>query len=206
MMTDAFPGRDLRFELAAMTAQQQSSLAERITGFQRAAMSLPLGGGFGFSPIGVAAPHATWIDAVRADRRAALDGGGEFAAEVRRALESAAAELERIPPTCFLDDLTIKNVIVDRGELTGVVDFDVVCFGDPVYWLALTQVAVIADVGRPGRFYVEELLRRFGADPSDLQRLRLYSALHGLEFLTYDLTTAHRMDLERDMRTWLAPS
>ena len=40
--------------------------------------------------------------------------------------------LEAVPPLPFLDDLTTKNVLVDGGRLSGVVDVDVVCFGDPL--------------------------------------------------------------------------
>jgi aminoglycoside phosphotransferase (APT) family kinase protein len=205
MLTDAFPGRDLKFELGTMTRQQQSTLAEHVTLFQRSAMTLPLGDGFGFSPLGVPAPHATWVDAMRSDREAALSGDGEFVGPVCDALAAAEADLVGVQATCFLDDLTIKNVIVEQGELTGLVDFDVVCFGDPVYWLALTQVAVIADVDEPGHVYIEELLRHFDPSPEELERLRLYSALHGLEFLTYDLASARRTRLERAMRSWLTP-
>jgi hypothetical protein len=49
-----------------------------------------------------------------------------------------------VPPVPFLDDLTTKNVIVDGGRLAGVVDVDVVCFGDPLYTPALTKVSLVA--------------------------------------------------------------
>jgi len=39
-----------------------------------------------------------------------------------------------VPAICFLDDLTTKNVIVQDGVLQGVVDFDHVCYGDPLFW------------------------------------------------------------------------
>ena len=53
-------------------------------------------------------------------------------------------------PICFLDDLTIKNVIVAEGKLQGIVDFDWVCYGDPLYMIALTQTAVVSDIGEQG--------------------------------------------------------
>jgi aminoglycoside phosphotransferase (APT) family kinase protein len=54
---------------------------------------------------------------------------------VRASLETYFSSVQ---PTYFLDDLTSKNVIVQDGELRGLVDFDVVCYDDPLYWLALT--------------------------------------------------------------------
>ncbi len=120
-------------------------------------------------------------------------------------LIGAAPRLAAVEPVCFLDDLTIKNVIIYRGALQGVVDFDVVCYGDPMYWLALTQVAMLSDVGEPGRFYVDELIRLWG--PSDVERanLALYSAVHAAAFLTWDTHDAERHARLTDAtRSWLA--
>ena len=43
------------------------------------------------------------------------------------------------------------------GELQGMVDFDVVCYGDPLYMVGLTATAIVIDVGTRELFYVEEL-------------------------------------------------
>ena len=72
VVTDTFPGRDLGFELADMTAAQMTRLAEQIVGFERQVSRLPHGSGYGFMPIGASDGHGRWIDAVRADRRSIL--------------------------------------------------------------------------------------------------------------------------------------
>ena len=226
VVTDTFPGRDLGFGLADMTPAQMSRLAEQIVGFERQVSVLPRGFGYGFMPIGAADGHGRWIDAVRADRRlilgsvdARVRGGvdrgvdGEFAdliADLRWALDRSATRLDAIEPVCFLDDLTTKNVIVHDGVLRGVVDFDVVCYGDPMYWLALTQVAVQFDVGTVGQFYVDELTRLWAPSAFELANLSLYSALHAAEFLSWpddDLIDAPNARRDRVMtaaRSWLA--
>ncbi len=240
VITDAFPGRDLGFELAGMTAAQMTRLAEQIVGFERQVSGLRQGSGYGFMPIGAADGHGRWIDAVRADRRSilgpvglsvgvdgdvAVDGGGggvggavggvdrEFAdliADLRRAIDRSSARLDVIEPICFLDDLTTKNVIVHEGILRGVVDFDVVCYGDPMYWLALTQVAVLSDVGSAGQFYIDELTRLWAPSAFEQANLALYSALHAAEFLRWpdddrtDRAAARRDRLMRAARSWLA--
>jgi aminoglycoside phosphotransferase (APT) family kinase protein len=72
MITDAFPGSDLRFELARMPRTQMTLVAEQVVSMQRAVTGLAAGEGYGFSPLSVPAPHSAWIDAVRADRAAVL--------------------------------------------------------------------------------------------------------------------------------------
>jgi aminoglycoside phosphotransferase (APT) family kinase protein len=209
VITDTFAGRDLGYELAEMTGAQMTSLAEQIVGFERRASRLPLSSRYGFMPIGAAGTHARWIDAVRADRGEVLSGdvtagavtagavtvrsvvAGDDAElstlidDVNRLFDRVEPRLDRIEPTCFLDDLTTKNVMVHAGALQGVVDFDVVCYGDPMYWLALTQVAVLSDVGAPGQFYVDELTRLWSPSAFERANLALYSGLHAIEFLSW---------------------
>ena len=189
VITDTFPGRDLGFELAGMTEAQMTRLAEQIVGFEQRVSQLPKGCGHGFMPIGAAGGHGRWVDAVRADRRslgaavdAAADPGREpglanLFSDVWSALDRSSARLDAIEPICFLDYLTTNNVIVHDGALRGVVDFDVVCYGDPMYWLALTQVAILSDVGAEGQFYVDELIRLWEPSGFEHANLALYSAL-----------------------------
>jgi aminoglycoside phosphotransferase len=230
VVTDTFPGRDLGFQLADMTAAQMTRLAEQVVGFERQVSALPHGSGFGFMPIGAAGGHDRWIDAVRADRQVILgsadvsgdcgvDRGGDrgvdrefedLIAGLRRALDRSSARLDAIEPICFLDDLTTKNVIVHEGVLQGVVDFDVVCYGDPMYWLALTQVAILSDVGAAGQFYVDELTRLWAPSGFEMTNLALYSALHAAEFVRWpddsrtEAAVACHGRLMTAARSWLA--
>ena len=85
---------------------------------------------------------------------------------------------------CFLDDLTIKNVIVEGGALRGLIDFDAVCYGDPLFWLGLTATVLVCDLGPRERFYGDELCRLLALTP-DQRRLAwpLYAAWISLGFL-----------------------
>jgi hypothetical protein len=89
---------------------------------------------------------------------------------------------------------SVKNVIVQQGELRGLVDFDVVCYGDPLYWLALTRAAVFADVGNPGVPYLEALERLCNMDESEQEALRVYTAIHVMDFARFE---THPEKLER---------
>ena len=93
------------------------------------------------------------------------------------------AYFRAVPSTCFLDDITVKNVIIQHGELQGLVDFDCVCYGDPLYWLALTATGVVSDVGTRELFYVEELKRLWELTVEQEQIFALYSAAMSLDFI-----------------------
>ncbi len=170
LLLEKIPGRDLRYELAGMTPVQMTRLAEQIVGYQRRALTLPLGTGYGYVGIGETGPYASWRELVRSE--------GE-PVQVSR----FEAYLRQVPPACFLDDITVKNVIIQDGELQGLIDFDCVCYGDPLYWLALTAVGVVSDVGAPGQFYVSELKRLWGLTPPQESVLAFYCALMAQDFV-----------------------
>ena len=202
MILKKIPGRDLRYELPSMSRSQMSVLAERIVEFQRLARSLPKKGGFGWVAIGEAGTHETWRGCLGIDDlpgKCAGEGGLEgLAVEVAEAFELRSDYLESILPVSFLDDITTKNVIIENGALTGLIDFDCICYGDPLHWLALTETAIVCDVGAPGRFYFEELKRFWGLSALEESVVSLYSSLIGLDFhrncvLSGDFENSERM-------------
>jgi aminoglycoside phosphotransferase (APT) family kinase protein len=120
---------------------------------------------------------AAQSDSRRDDRLA------DVVARLGQAIDGCAPYLRAVPPTCFLDDVTTKNVIVQDGVLQGLIDFDVVCYGDPLYQVALTATAVISDVGPDALFYVDELCRLWTLTAEQQRAVWLYAASFGLEFL-----------------------
>ena len=169
LILDKIPGRDLRYELAGMTPAQMTRLAERIAGFQRRVMTLPLGRGYGYVGIGERGSYASWRELV-------------FSEDVPVQALRFEAYFQQVRPVCFLDDITVKNVIVQNGELQGLIDFDCVCYGDPLSWLALAAVGVVSDVGAAGQFYIEELKRYWGLTPQQEPVLAFYCALMAQNF------------------------
>jgi len=170
IILDKIPGRDLRYELAGMTGTQMTRLAEQIVGYQRRVLTLPLGTGYGYVGIGETGPYSSWLELVRSEVEPVPVSRFE-------------SYFQQVRPVCFLDDITVKNVIVQNGELQGLIDFDCVCYGDPLYWLALTAVGVVSDVGAAGQFYGEELKRLWGLTPQQEQVLAFYCALMAQGFV-----------------------
>lgn len=186
MITERFPGRDLRFEMPSMTRAQTSALAEQIMDFEERASTLGSSGRYGYAPVGAVPPHTTWLDAMASDARISSHLPLELQpllSAIERATERHTDYLRDVQSVCFLDDLTTKNVIVRDGKLSGVVDFDCVCYGDPLWHVALTKTAVAADVGDRHLGYIGDLCR-YGAIHRDLWPIiDLYAAMHGIEFL-----------------------
>ena len=101
------------------------------------------------------------------------------------------ARLEAVPPLPFLDDLTTKNVLVDGGRLSGVVDVDVVCFGDPLATLALTRASLAATGSSSD--YVEAWLDALAPDDRRRRDFDLLTAVFCL-----DIASEHGVVFNRD--------
>ena len=188
MVLDKLPGRDFCYELSKVSLMQKKRLAEQIVGYQRTVGTLPLGAGFGYASIGEVAPFATWQALVLSEIYKDLPVKLEppltcWRDRVFALTDVFASYLEQVVPTCFLDDLTIKNVIVQNGTLSGLVDFDVMCYGDPLWTLGLTAAAIVLDVGPEHLDYVEELCRAYDLDETKRAVVSWYAALFALTFL-----------------------
>lgn len=190
MILEGFPGRDLRYELPDMMEEQMTAVADKVVSFQRMTQRIPHGEGYGWVPIGEKGPFDSWQELIADERANNFRSSGEIVGSrlmdvLDRRLELLHPYFAEVEPVCFLDDLTIKNVIVEKGDLRGVVDFDVVCYGDPLFFIALTQTAILCDIGEQRLFYVEELCRAMGLDERQRRIVDVYSCLFAGSFLDY---------------------
>lgn len=190
MILERFPGQDLRYELEGMTHEQLAVLAGQIISYERKVAELPKGKGFGWVPIGEQGPFSSWAQIIERNLESHLgnitdDVSSEAVNQLQVIKQHYEPYLNQVEPVCFLDDLTIKNVIVHEGKLQGIVDFDWVCYGDPLYMIALTQTAVVSDIGDQGMPYVEELCRQWGADQELRKLIDFYSVIHALQFIGF---------------------
>lgn len=181
IILDWISGQDLLEQLPEMTSPQMTRLAEQVVGYQRQVAGLPPAGAFGWAPIGQRGSVKNWTDifgpapAVPPPDDGTVQGGlRSRICRVRSQLESYFSSLR---PLCFLDDLNTKNVLVDNGALTGIIDIDYVCYGDPLLAVGTTLASIAADLGGAGMFYGEELIRLWNPRPIQHRAIRFYAAL-----------------------------
>ena len=152
LLLERLPGTDLGNVYSLLSADEKQAIAAGVVQAQQLTGSLPMGQGYGYATSYEAPfPCGAWIDVVYASlvrSRARI----QQAQVVDSALvDRAEVVLARFEPYCatmeprpFLDDTTTKNVLVHDGRLSGIVDVDVVCFGDPLWTVALTQMALLS--------------------------------------------------------------
>ncbi len=189
IMLDWLPGRDLVDALPALDAGEAQRLAVQVTALQRRVGALPVGVAFGWAPIGGRGGFARWTDMFgdavpdEPPSRGLLPPLAGYRARLRALRASLEAYFAVVQPVCFLDDLTIKNGLVEDGALAGVIDVDFVCYGDPLMALGATLAHLDADLGAAGRVYGEALLACRDPRGEALRATGFYAALWATGFL-----------------------
>ena len=187
LILERLPGTDLGKVIATLDGRQLDRLAGKIAEAEASTARTKTAGRYGYAATPESAPFATWSQVLdagldRSRRRIAAAGLFEpaLANPLCAAVAAQRAELDRIAPTPFLHDTTTKNVIVtDDGHLSGIVDVDDLCFGDPRYPAALT-LAVLTAYGGPVQ-YVSAWLRHAGRPDDPI--FRLYVGLFILDLM-----------------------
>lgn len=86
-----------------------------------------------------------------------------------------------IKPIPFLDDLSSKNVLINQGKLSGIIDFDWICFGDKIYNIALTNMALIG-LGYDTK-YIGYLMEEMKSSEIEKEILKLYTLIFCTDFM-----------------------
>jgi Ser/Thr protein kinase RdoA (MazF antagonist) len=151
VLLERLPGDDLENVYRRLPHDALRALAERLAAIQHGVSRLPAGQGFGYAPSRDGPFTArTWRGVVAASlarSRLRIRAAGIFDESLIDRVETVAARfgyLDRVGATPFLHDITTRNVIVHQGRLSGIVDVDDLCFGDPLLLVALICMALMA--------------------------------------------------------------
>lgn len=202
LVLERFAGTDLRHVMSNLDGKALEGIAGRVAEVQGIVSRLPSAGRYGFAVTPERAPCASWPDVLAgnlARSRRRLSGAGLFpmhaADRVEALLGAVHAEANQVPAVPFLHDTTTKNVIVaPDGRLSGIVDVDDLCWGDPRFAAALTLAAVQAFGG--SQQYVAAWMRLAGF--RDDRLFRAYVALFVLDFLSEQGTTFNGNEMVAD--------
>ncbi len=190
MIMERLSGTDLGHVYSSLSDGQKRRLSAWVIDLQRRTAKLPQGPGFGYAlSYDDPALLPTWGDVLLGSlerSRSRIESVGvvdvEVVERVATRLDQFDAYLSRIEPIPFLHDTTTKNVIIDAGEPTGIVDVDSICFGDPLFTPALTRMALLAHGHDTA--YVNHWERHLSLTPDQRRASLLYTAIHCVAFLS----------------------
>jgi aminoglycoside phosphotransferase (APT) family kinase protein len=189
VLLERLPGEDLGLAYDNLDVEQKKAIAGQICDVQRLAASLGLGWGYGYVKLPDATRRSSWRhvidDSIRRSHSRLKSVNALDSSAISR-VTSKAAQLDgyfsRVRPTPFLDDVTTKNVIVHDGKLSGIVDVDWICFGDPLFTVALTRASLLSS-GRD-LSYTDHWCHLLALSSEEHAALQFYTGLFFLDFMS----------------------
>jgi aminoglycoside phosphotransferase (APT) family kinase protein len=205
-------GTDLGNVIRQLTEQQLTSIATNVVEIFHKLRHVATNGKYGYISGDDTVCRESWSEVIgdmiaEIDRRNAANSmvGSELMHLMRRIFSEYEAYFHSVPSTCFYDDVSSKNVLVDDGRFTGIVDLDVVAYGDPLE--ALGRIKACWFGSSYGKTYLSAIER--GLDLIDRQRkvVTMYAVLHRVCWLSekgiqWNRNTSKTIDVgavERDL-------
>ncbi len=189
MILERLAGEDLALVYGNLELEQKKTIATQVFEVQRLVASLGEGRGYGYVRLPDAPCRSSWrhvIDDSVKRSRSRMESTNSLKPGALERVSRNVARLDdyftRVRPVPFLDDTTTKNVLVHRGRLTGIVDVDWICFGDPLLTPALTRASLLSS-GRD-LAYTDHWCELFKPSLEQQAAIRVYTALFFLDFMS----------------------
>ena len=208
VVLEQLSGADLGEIYQSLSDHEKLEIVSEVVRVQARVSALPEAGGFGLAHSYEEPPaYRTWEAAVlaileRAQQRMSRSNhpGATYVPRARRVLSRFESYFAAVRPVPFLDDTTTKNVLVDQGRLTGVVDVDQLCFGDPLLTIGLTHAALLFhgdDVD-----YIEYWMNLLKLNEQQRQVVGVYTLLFCVDFMSelgqrFDRSEQQKFNLAR---------
>lgn len=202
MIMNRLAGKDLNDVYPSLTSNQKKEIVREIAFIQKNVATLPLGKGYGNARFTEdISLHKQWVEVLNAslDRsrkriQEAEVQSTDIIDKVRGAIHQEQEYFNTVKATCFLDDTTTKNVIINEGKLEGIVDVDSVAFGDPLFTVALTKMSLLASGYDTD--YIEYWIDELHLNSNQQIALDLYTALFCVDFMSEIGQVFNKQDTE----------
>lgn len=192
VILERLPGDDLGNVYETLDDTSKRAVAAAVVDAQMRTARLPEATGYGYAfsyEDAALLLHQSWQQIItalleRGRRRITTAGVVDVALvdHVAAWLPKFASHFSRVRPTPFLADATTKNVLVHQGRLTGIVDVDEICFGDPLLTVGLTQMALLSDGSEAE--YVNHWLALLNPSAEQRAAVDFYTAVFCADFLS----------------------
>ena len=101
--------------------------------------------------------------------------------EVSNILKEIQPYISSVKPIPYLDDISTKNLLIENGHVSGVIDIDWMGFGDKLTFVAMTEVALLnmnLDTN-----YVDYLLEEMNLNSEQKRAFIFYCLLFCVDFM-----------------------
>ena len=187
MLSEYIPGQDFSVVYNDLDIKELQGIAEQVVKIQHTVTGLQRHQGYGsVSSYSDPGYYPTWFEVItNLFDEYAKSSDSILSTNDVKALELFILKLygyyNEIPTDAFLPDVTIKNVIIERGNPVAICDVDEMGFGDLLITFGQTK-ALLAKHGL-NPIYFDKLIEIFCPDEVQLLAIEAYSALFCSKFM-----------------------
>lgn len=189
MICSYIDGKDIGLIYNNLTDSEKKTIAKEVAGIQRKVSKIPLP---------CQCDVVGWVHRMLDRARYRIKTNGYFDISKVEKTEKLAPLFEdyfkNLQPVVYLDDISTKNLLVRNGHAVGVVDIDWLGCGDPLTFVALTNMALL-DM-QYDTDYVTFLLEEMGASEIERKVFLFYSLLYCIDFMGERGTTFNDKTIE----------
>lgn len=189
LLMKRLPGEDLINIYLQLTDTDKNNLANEMVNIQALCGKLPEGPGYGIlDSYDVIPEEKTWYEFLskrlelyknHITKNAVFNPDmATQALDVAKSMEESFRSIRPIP---FLWDASERNVLVHKGKITGIVDVDEICFGDPLLVIALTSTCL--ELEGLDTLYTDYWAAALHLDKFAQARLNFYRLFYAIAFM-----------------------
>ena len=176
MLLNYIPGTELGEIYPCLTDADKKQIAQEVVQFQRQVAALKPDVDYDWPQ---------WVADMLQRARTRIQANGYFSVEQVDRVTGAAETLwdyfETLQPRAYLDDITTKNLLIQNGHVSGIIDVDWLEYGDWLTFVAMTYVSLLnMDCDT---VYVHYLLEEMHITPEQRLAFQFYALLFCVDFM-----------------------
>lgn len=189
LLMKRIPGDDLINVYSRLNRVDKKNLADEMASIQTLCTTLPDGPGYGIlDSYHDEKTEKSWYEFLKNRlelykehiiKNAVFDP--DMVTQVVKIANEMKNNLNSIPPRPFLWDASERNVLVYKGKISGIVDVDEICFGDPLFVIALTSTCL--ELEGFDTVYTDYWAAALSLDNMAQSRLNFYSLFYVIAFM-----------------------
>lgn len=182
---ERLPGTDLGNVIKTLSEEQLVAVANDVASIFRRLRTIPTDGTYGLVMDEHGGKFSNWKDWIDDDLQTAARRAGEtgFASQTAHLTETVHDTLRRyesyfmtVPSVTYYGDIAGKNVLVDGGKFSGLIDLDALHYGD---WLEAVGRIRASWYGTDyGEFYTNAIMDALNLSEEQRAMVRVYSLHH----------------------------
>ena len=187
---ERLPGTDLGNVIETLTEQELELIAKEIAKIFQKLKSIPTNDTFGFVLDESGGEFSNWEKWVESNLENAIQNASNtgLLADIEHLIDPVQSIVKlysnyfkEVPSVTYYADIAGKNVLIENGIFTGLVDLDALAYGDPLEAVGRIYTSWYGE--KYGSFYSKAVMNALNLDNEQKKAVKMYALLHRFSWM-----------------------